>query len=102
VLAHLRDRINALGRQQQHHSGEVLVWPENWHAAQLFVAMHSQWRISVEPSGRWRYWGLHYEALGPVLAELAHVQHAQPHPIVMRQLRYLEQRALHHLKSGQH
>jgi Phage related hypothetical protein (DUF1799) len=100
VLAHLRGQIDALERRQQ-PAADVQVWPENWHAAQLFVAMHSQWRVSVEPSGRWHYWGLRYEALGPVLAELAHVQHAQPHPILMRQLRYLEQRALKHLNGSQ-
>lgn len=91
MLQHLRGQIAA---HQPPPPAEVRVWPENWHAAQVFVAMNTQWRTRDMADGRLRYEGLRYEALGPVLAELAHIALARPHSILMRQLRYLEQRAL--------
>lgn len=96
MLERLRRRI----AQVQPAAGPVLtvaVWPENWHAAQLFVAMSTQWRVTEMGNGQLRYWGLRYEALPPVLDELAGLPHVQPHHVLMRQVRYLEQRALHHV-----
>lgn len=90
MLEHLRGEI---ARCSVAHS--VRVWPEHWHAALVFSAMHTQWRLTVDGrSGRLRHCGLRYDALGPVLAEFADMRHAQPHAVLMRQLRYLEAAAL--------
>lgn len=41
----------------------VDVWPEHWHAVQLFLAMGTQWRIAVGPMGQVLRLGLDYAAL---------------------------------------
>jgi hypothetical protein len=93
VLAYLRERI-AHAERESAHADEVHVWPEHWHAALVFAAMGSQWRTVFTPGGEMRYEGLRYEALAAVVQEHAGMRHAQPFAVLMRQLRYLERRAV--------
>lgn len=68
------------------------MWPEHWHAVQVFRAMGTQWR-AVAGFSRVLWLGLDY---GPVRlvdrtvrATLA-PEHVQPWPVVFGQLRELE------------
>jgi hypothetical protein len=57
----------ALAVQAQFEEGEV--WPENWHAVQLFLAMGTQWRCAAGALGV--LWiGLDYSPLWHVNATL--------------------------------
>lgn len=61
-LEALRARIEA-----DEGGGDVLgVWPEHWHAFQVFEGMAEQWRV-VAVEGRLMRLGLDYAALPPVL-----------------------------------
>ena len=42
------------------------VWPENWHAAQLFLACATQWVIVPRVDGRMVRTGLRYESIAAV------------------------------------
>jgi hypothetical protein len=69
------------------------IWPQHWHAVQVFMAMDTQWRTG--PDGR--PGGLDYAALDPVLRE--HRQRLprrlrRPIGQLMPQLRALERAAL--------
>jgi hypothetical protein len=77
---------------EQAESNAVHIFPENWHATSVFLAMGSQWRIESGWGGR-VYHGLDYAALPPVLAEHRRIVHRQPMDVLMPQLRTLEMAA---------
>lgn len=68
------------------------IFPENWHAWNVFRAMGSQWRTTGGFAGR-IYEGLDYGALPIVLAEHRRVEPRQPLHVLMPQLRTLESAA---------
>jgi len=65
------------------------VWPDHWHALQVFLGMGSQWRIVGGMAGL-LYQGLDYGALEPVLRAHKRGPHRQPMKRLMPQLRRLE------------
>lgn len=83
-----------LGLDAPGDPARVPVLAENWHASLLFLAMGTQWRLRTLPDGALWWDGLDYAALPLPLAELRHVPHRQPLPVLMPQLRQLERAAL--------
>ena len=76
----------------------VDIWPDNWHAVQLFVALATQWHWVAGMAAVQRT-GLRYEALQvPAVQALVDAQVApplrQPPAVLMRQLQVLEDTAL--------
>lgn len=63
VVAEWRRVLHAQARNDQ----EPEVWPEHWHAAQLFAAVGSQWRCTPSARGGVLWVGLDYAALSPLL-----------------------------------
>lgn len=49
---------------------EFAVWPENWKALEVFMAMSTQWRVAVGMGGA-QWLGLDYAALPVVEDRLA-------------------------------
>lgn len=68
------------------------IFPENWHAWNVFRAMGSQWRVVAGFGGK-SYEGLDYASLPIPLAEHRHVQPRQPLHLLMPQIRTLERAA---------
>ncbi len=77
------------------------VWPEHWHALEVFLAMATQWRTHLGARGLF-YEGLDYAALPPVLAEHRRLPRRlrQPMDRLMPQLRTLELEARTHLNEA--
>lgn len=63
VLAMARAHIEEANRL-----AVVEVWPENWHALLVLIAMGTQWARVAVASGPVRYQGLVYASLPLVLA----------------------------------
>jgi len=72
------------------------VWPENWQAVEVFIAMATQWRISVGMGGTF-YAGLDYAAL-PVVERRMGVKAAERADCFMR-LRVMEHEARRRLNE---
>lgn len=73
------------------------VWPENWHAVQLFVALATQWHWASAGLAGSRRTGLRYSAIRPVLPmvqQAVQQRWRQPYPTLMRQLQHMEDEAL--------
>lgn len=79
-------------RQRMEPDPEPAVWPQHWHAAQVFLGLATQWRVVAGMVGL-LYTGLDYGAMQPVLEEHAQVAHQQPMCTLMPQLRVMEQEA---------
>lgn len=79
-----------LSRSQ--HEGDVEVWPEIWHAVNVFLSMASQWRVLVI-GPRLHYQGLDLAAIGAPLREHRRIAHAVPFDELMPMLRLLERAA---------
>ena len=62
VLRAMAERLDAEAR-----AALVDVWPENWHAVCLFVAMATQWHWVVPPKGEPQRVGLRMESLPALL-----------------------------------
>lgn len=75
------------------------VWPQHWHAAQVFAGMSTQWRTELGRGGL-VYLGLDYGALAPVLAEHEATAHVQPMRVLMPQLRTMEGAAMEALNRS--
>lgn len=75
----------------------VDVWPDNWHAFSLFLALATQWHWLVGLAGARRA-GLRYEAITPVVLAMVRAKVPrslhQPTPALMQQLQQLEDAAL--------
>jgi len=71
----------------------VQVWPQHWHAVNVFAGMSTQWRVVAGMAGL-LYLGLDYAALPAVREEHEGIEHAQPMRVLMPQLRYMERTAL--------
>lgn len=74
----------------------VPIWPENWHAVQVFGAMATQWHWLVGMGGAQRV-GLRLEALPAVLPAVKRQvirRWRQPHHVLLRQLQNMEDAAL--------
>lgn len=69
--------------------GTCAVWPQHWHALQVFQGMGTQWRVVAGLAGL-MYMGLDYGGLRIVLAENRRVPHRQPFERLMPQLRQME------------
>ncbi|WP_428419184.1 DUF1799 domain-containing protein [Methylibium sp.] len=74
------------------HDGDVEVWPELWHAVNVFLAMAAQWRVLVI-GHRLYYQGLDLSAIGAPLREHRRIAHAVPFEELMPTLRLLERAA---------
>ncbi len=61
MLAALQKRLQA-----ERESAVFGVWPEHWHAVEVFRAMRTQWRLVLGMKGE-RYLGLDYTALDLVM-----------------------------------
>jgi hypothetical protein len=82
-------------RQAYAQRPRVEVWPQHWHAWQLFLALGTQWRVVALPSGRLRYIGLDYAAAERLFREKRpRTVPRQRRREVMRQLRELEAKGL--------
>lgn len=95
VLAAARQRIEDEAAQ-----ATTPVWPENWHAVSLFMAMATQWHWITAPGVAQRI-GLRYEALPAVRAAVqASVpkRWRKPWPELLRQLQVMEDAALSEIK----
>ena len=72
----------------------VPVWPECWHAAQLFLATATQWVLVPRADGRMVRTGLRYEAITPTVADavrqLIPRRLRQPAGHLLHQLRVME------------
>ncbi len=69
------------------------VWPEGWHALQVFLAMETQWNVAATFEHGLRLVGLRYEALPVVLASLRPLippECLQPLAIVRPQIKRME------------
>lgn len=91
VIAATQVRITAEAKQAR-----VDVWPENWHAVSLFLALATQWHWLVGLGGAQRI-GLRYEAIHavlPMLSAKVPAQHQQPYAVLLGQLQHLEDAAL--------
>lgn len=84
--------------EQARESG-IDIWPEHWHAFNVFLSMGTQWR-SVAGFGGVLRMGLDYAALPVVLAEHRSVEHRQPLDLLMPQLRIMEYAALREFDRG--
>lgn len=88
ALAQARAQIGAGSEPQR-----VRVLEENWHAAQVFCAMSTQWR-RILAGNRLAYIGLDYGSLPIVLREFRQLQHRRRLEDLMPQIRELEEAAL--------
>ena len=74
----------------------ISVWPENWHAVRVFLALATQWHWAATGHGS-RRTGLRYEAIAAVLPAVrlaVHRKHRQAYPVLLGQLQTLEDSAL--------
>lgn len=86
--------------RQRQESSTFEVWPENWRAFELFVALETQWDVALGPTGLY-FHGIRYGSLAEVERRLA------PRPgddvpddrTVFEQLQLLEREARRHLNS---
>lgn len=72
------------------------MWPENWHAVQLFSALATQWHWRPTVGGA-RRCGLRYEAVAAVLPAVRHAvprRWRQPYPQLLTQLQHMEDQVL--------
>jgi len=74
------------------------VWPENWQALEVFIAMGTQWRVSVGMGGAF-YSGLDYAAL-PVVERRIGIKAADRADCFTR-LRIMESEARTRLNEAQ-
>lgn len=92
VITATQQRLAAEAQQ-----ATVDVWPENWHALGLFLALETQWNVAVGLAGARRL-GLRYEAVTPLLQDMVRAEVPrrlhQPPAVLMRQLLQLEDTAL--------
>ena len=88
VIEQMAERLReqAVGRTQD-------VWPQHWHAANIFAGMSTQWRVVAGAAGL-LYLGLDYAALPVVREEHQGIEHEQPMRVLMPQLRHMEGAAL--------
>lgn len=86
-------------RLQPDEEVEPQVWPQHWHAVNVFAGMATQWRVVAGMAGL-LYLGLDYAALQPVLQEHEAIAHAQPMRQLMPQLRTLESAAREELNRS--
>lgn len=71
----------------------VPVWPENWHAVRLLLAMSTQWFAVHRIDGRMQRLGLRYEALPsvqPAVRQAVERRWRQPWGVLLGQLQLLE------------
>lgn len=94
-LAQTRDSL--LARAQ---AATIEIWPENWHAVAVFLALSTQWRIQFRPDGMPVMLGLDYGALPVVEARCRAVAHRQARDTLFGQLRVLEQAALEQINNS--
>jgi len=91
VIESTRQQLEADAARHQ-----VLVWPENWHAVQVFRMMATQW-VWVAGMGSAMRTGLRLEALPtvlPAVRPLVHRRWRQPYHVLLQQLQQLEDAAL--------
>jgi hypothetical protein len=72
------------------------VYPENWKAVQVFLAMSTQWRtaaFSTMAGARLVHLGLDYNALEPVLRLLC-IRQPKRRAAIFQKLRVMEEAAL--------
>lgn len=75
---------------------QVLVWPENWHAVQVFRLMATQW-VWVAGMGSAMRTGLRLEALPAVLPAaqpLVQRRWRRPYHVLLQQVQQMEDAAL--------
>lgn len=89
VLEELRATL-----EKANANAELAIWPEAWHALQLFLGMQTQWRLLVNQfTGAMRWEGLRYGSLPLVMAATrprVPAECRQPLHELMRQLQLLE------------
>lgn len=83
------------------------VWPEHWHAVQVFCALSTQWHVQLGMQGL-HYQGLRYEAIAlvePLIEREA--DHGTPGgkqhlaaPAMFACLQIMEREALKHLNAA--
>lgn len=74
----------------------INIWPENWHAVRVFLALATQWSWAGTGLGS-RRTGLRYEAIAAVLPAARKAvprKHRQAYPTLLGQLQMLEDTAL--------
>lgn len=65
------------------------MWPENWEALELFLALQTQWRVTATMAGLY-YVGLDYSAAEALLR----VRRAKNRPQLVADLQVIEYAAL--------
>lgn len=98
VIASTRDWLH-----QQAKAATVPVWPEHWHAVQLFLRLRTQWHwVSVGHEARRT--GLRYESATPALlqavADSIAPSQVQPPAVLWAHLQTLESAALEAWAKG--
>lgn len=88
VKQQLREKID---RERQ--DAVVDIWPEHWHAVNVFLSMGTQWRLELGMRGP-VYFGLDMAASGPALREHRRIKHALPLDRLMPLLRRFEREAI--------
>lgn len=76
------------------------MWPENWRAVRIFLAMGTQWNLIAGPSAL-MWVGLRYEVLDAVESRMSSAPGAADpdRETVFAQLRAMERAALEVLRS---